>query len=179
MNWVDILLAIVVFRTGYIGFARGIGIELVKAAALITALAIGANFHEQLAALAVHLPLPQSIMLVLAYALLVMSVLYLGHLVNQWLMVRWLKREHPKSIVERVLGAFVGIARGAVTVGALLVLLQAPPLGPIAHYVNTSVYDRSATGVPVAERTQTLMERAANCLPGRANRSELFPFAAS
>lgn len=176
-NWVDVLIVIVVLRTCYIGFTRGIGTELIKLAALTVALALGANFHEILAGLGERVQVPEVVCVVPAYLLIVIVVLWMGHLLNRMIIVKLLKRETPGSTVERLLGLAAGGARGLLAIGALLLMLQAVPLGGAADYLNTSVYERSATGAAVVDGARLVIERAANAVPGRFYRSALFPFA--
>ena len=176
-NWVDVLIVIVALRTCYIGYVRGIGTELVKCTALLSALALGANFHELLAGLVTQLRLPATFWLVPAYLLIVVLVLWIGRMLNQIVIVKLFKRETPGSTVERLLGAVAGVGRGLLAVGAILLVLQISPLNGFADYLSASVYERSASGAKVVEASRFLMERAANLAPGQTNRSELFPFA--
>lgn len=159
------------------GFTRGLGTELVKTAAFVAALAVGANFHEPLAQWAARLPLPERAMPTLTYLAIIVLALWVGRVLNQALIVKLLKREKPGSSPERLLGATVGFGRGVLAVGAILLLLLIPPWGAFADYVGASVYERSATGAKAVDASRWLIERAANVIPGSAYRSELYPFA--
>ena len=150
---------------------------MIKLAALVAALALGANFHELLAAWGGRLHISETMWLAPAYLLILVLVLWVGRLLNQALIIKLLKRETPGSSVERLLGAAVGAGRGPLAMGALLLMLQIAPLGGVADYVSASVYERSATGAKVVDGSRLVIERAANAAPGRFSRSELFPFA--
>jgi len=165
----------------------GLVAELFKSIGLLGGLVLGANFHGWLAAQfmgllnqtpdVVRAFIPDTFFTVFAYALMVIGIMWLARLLHQLLVIKLMKREAPTTFVERWGGAILGVGRGLLGIGMLLLLAQTIPWGNVAEYLTVSVRERSYSGRIVVDQSRAVIERAADAVPGHTLRSSLFPLA--
>ncbi len=133
MNWADYTILAIVALSLLISLLRGFTKEALSLVGWIVAFWVALTFADNLEALLrPHIEVP-SLRLSVAFALLFVITLLLAALVN--FMAVQLIRKTGLSGTDRFIGAFFGIARGAVVVLALVILagLTALPEDPWWH----------------------------------------------
>ena len=121
--------------------------------------------------------IPDIVFTVVAYACIVIGCMWLARVLRHFVVIKWMKREAPATSLEHWGGAVVGVGRGLLGVGILLLMAQTVSWGNTADYLAASVRERSYSGNVVVTRSRVVLERTADALPGHALRSSLFPLA--
>lgn len=126
MNPADVAIAVIVAISVVIGLVRGLVVEVLSLVVWIAAVALAIAFGPHVAEWfggSIELP---SARVALGYAIVFVSVLVLGALVV--FLMRKLVQGTGLSGTDRVLGMAFGLARGAIVVVVLVLLLGFTPL---------------------------------------------------
>jgi membrane protein required for colicin V production len=126
VNPADVAIAVIVAISVVIGLVRGLVVEVLSLVVWIAAVALAMAFGPRVsAAFGGSIELP-SARVALGYAIVFIAVLLIGALVV--FLMRKLVQGTGLSGTDRVLGMVFGLARGAVVVVVLVLLLGFTPL---------------------------------------------------
>ena len=126
MNWADFIIIGVIAISALIGIARGLIREVLSLAVWIGAVAVAWFYHKDLAfQLEAHITTP-GVRLAIAFAIIVLAVLFLGAIAG-WLLSLAVEKTGLTG-TDRVLGVLFGAARGAVLVAMLVFLAALTPI---------------------------------------------------
>lgn len=126
-NWADWTIVAIVGISGLMSLARGFVREALSLLVWVVAFVVAFYFSEQASVLLVEeIPSP-SLRYLAAFALLFVSVLLLGAVVN--FMIVQLVKATGLSGTDRLLGMLFGVSRGVLI--ALAILVFAPKLLPL------------------------------------------------
>lgn len=175
INWVDILVLIVVLRTGYVALQDGLSHEILPLIGSLFMIICALHYYQRVSKFIYDIGFILPIEILYPVAFLVLAVLIgllfrlVKAIIDKLIKVTW----HP--LVERFGGLIAGLARGAVLVSMILILLTLLPL----PYLQWSVRDRSLTGIYFLRIGPELYEKTSMVLPsiklgsGRVSSKEL------
>src|SRR5580693_1265461 len=123
MNWLDIVLLLVVAASVYMSFRKGLSREIIGLVSVVLALLLGIWFYGTAAAFIQPHVSSRTAANLGGFLLVFVAVLLLGHLVS-YVVGKFLKVT-GLSIVDHLLGAGFGAARGVLIVVALLMGVMA------------------------------------------------------
>ena len=139
-NWVDVLIVILLIRTCYTGYARGISYEAITLLGIIGAAILSVHNYEYLGLFfRKELNLPVGFCNFISFIMLGTGVFYVFRFVREFL-YRFLRFEMFPS-VERFGGLALGFVRGALMVSLILLgmlLAQRPELSTAIKYKSYS-----------------------------------------
>jgi uncharacterized membrane protein required for colicin V production len=121
-NWVDILVVIVVIRILYIAFRQGLVVELFKLLGAFFAVFISLHYYSRLSDKvieATNIPAEETDLVILV--LLIGLILIVFKFVREGFLVTF--KIETKSIIDKWVGVFFGIARAALVSSLFLVAL--------------------------------------------------------
>jgi len=169
-NWVDLVILIIVLRTCYSGFGRGVLGELLTVLGVVTATALASNFYGMITQrIAPWWAGDQAILACMIFWALLGGAIVLFHAgIHRFLeLLKW-ERLHWTM---QSLGLLLGAVRGLWWSG--LVVLVLGSLG--SEYFTDSVHKRSVIGSRFAPIASQQMKRVVDRYPGSAGRGELVP----
>ena len=139
INWVDIIVLILLFRTSYIGFTRGLGNEVMPLIAIFIALIASLQFYEQIARfIASHTPLSSPHASFLFFIFIAMIILLVFRFFNKLLVGRD-SAVHVATMYDSACGLILGVLRGILLVSLVVYALWLTP----SVYVSSSVEEKS------------------------------------
>ncbi len=118
MSWIDILLLIIVGLSAFFGLMRGFVREVLSIVAWVAAISIARLYSDDLAPLLSDFIESESIRYVVAFAVLGITTLILGGLLNHF--ISRLITFSGMRMTDRLLGSLFGVARGALIVMIML-----------------------------------------------------------
>ncbi|MEW6556220.1 MAG: CvpA family protein [Elusimicrobiota bacterium] len=132
MNWVDIAIFLIIVVFAWIGSRIGILTAISSILSGLVGSVVANLFYIKFA---VFLP-PKPSSLIISYFMIfiVVSVVifYLGHAFSKLVNILFF------GLIDRLLGALLGIVLGAIICGAILVIAVLIPRGAIKYYVKNS-----------------------------------------
>ncbi len=165
-NWVDLIIVILVIRTCYSGFARGLLTECLHLAGTIALIALTMNYTGQVTAIAQPFLAwvgPTRVPFVVFIVMLCGLMFGLRLLLK--MLARVLKWERVHWAIQG-LGLLVGGVRGVWWAGFLLVVLTSSGV----VYFQRSVEERSVLGPKLASTAHEVLGQVAEYFPGAAQR---------
>ncbi|MYM62720.1 CvpA family protein [Pseudomaricurvus sp. HS19] len=127
MNWADWTIVAILIVSSLIGLKRGFVKEALSLVCWVAAFAVAMTFHEALGSLLEKSVPTPSIREMISFGVLFAATLVVGAMVNY--LLGELIRLTGLSGTDRLFGMVFGLARGAVVVLAILILL--PTVVPI------------------------------------------------
>lgn len=131
MNWADWTIIAILVISSLIGLKRGLVKEALSLLCWAAAFIVAMTFHQPLATLLEGSVSTPSLRQIIAFTALFVATLIVGALVNY--LIGELVRITGLSGTDRLLGMVFGLARGAIVVMAMLLLL--PALVPVKQDV--------------------------------------------
>ncbi|MFH1753791.1 MAG: CvpA family protein [Candidatus Omnitrophota bacterium] len=142
INWVDIIVLILFFRTCYVGFTRGLGNELMPLIITFTSLVLSLQFYKALGGyIAGHTPLSHSHAYFLIFILIVIITIILTRVIMR-ILVGKSENARVATLYDSGCGLFFGILRGILLVSFVMYALWLAP----SKYVSSSVSNGSILG---------------------------------
>lgn len=129
-NWVDWILAVVIFLSIWAAIRRGFTRELISLAALVIGLAVAALRYRQAAAWFEDLTRSPQVAQAAGFLTLFVGILLLGSL-SQWLAGKLVKTAGLEWF-DRFLGGIFGLVRGVLLDSVFLMVLVAFAIKPAA-----------------------------------------------
>ena len=123
MNWADWTIVAILVVSSLIGLKRGFVKEALSLVCWVAAFVVAMTFHEALGSLLVDTVPTPSVRELLAFGVLFAATLVVGAMVNY--LLGELIRLTGLSGTDRLFGMVFGLARGAVVVLAILLLVPA------------------------------------------------------
>ena len=123
MNWADWTIVAILVVSSLIGLKRGFVKEALSLVCWVAAFVVAMTFHEALGSLLVDAVPTPSVRELLAFGVLFAATLVVGAMVNY--LLGELIRLTGLSGTDRLFGMVFGLARGAVVVLAILLLVPA------------------------------------------------------
>ena len=167
-NWVDLIVIIVIFRTCYIGFGRGLLTELFYLAGAVSVTALSVNYAGLVTSVVrpwVSWADPTIAAFVIFWAVF-FSLLFAVHQLVKFL-AAFIKWERLHWFIQGI-GIALGALRGLWWSGFLLLVFVSSGL----TYLKASVEERSILGPRLVGLSRESLERVANQLPGSEHRGE-------
>jgi membrane protein required for colicin V production len=140
MNWADWTIVAIIGVSCLISILRGFMREALSLAAWVAAVLVATTFHTRLASQLARWIETPSMQLLLAFAALFIGTLVVGSIVNH--IVGALVRAGGLGGLDRLLGITFGLARGALIVLALVMLL------PMALPVKADAWWQESALIP-------------------------------
>lgn len=167
INWIDILFIIVLIRTTYIGFRKGLGLEIFKFLGMIAALILSFHYFERVGRyITNHSFLPESISNFFAFTTLIIIVIFGFKLIG--LLVRSFMKIEFAQPMEKAGGALLGMGRGVVIGSIMLFVLVNLP----SDYLRASINEKSLSGPILLRVGPGIYKKAIHLVPyiGAENR---------
>lgn len=142
INWIDIVFVIILLRTTYMGYSRGLVSEVFKTLGAISAFSILIkNGYEILGEFIVeHSLIPPPASSFMGFGIVVAANLFIFHILG-WTTTNIMKIEFI-SIAERIAGVLAGAVRGLIFI--FLIIIAANIAG--GDYLKGSIYKKSFSG---------------------------------
>lgn len=137
-NWVDILLILLLLRSAWIGTRIGLTAELFKLTGTVISIVIGLHYYNQIAnTLINYINIPVWFLHFIIFAIIILLI----RAVFKYGVVLFLRVLNIQFILqlERIGGALVGLGRGFLIGGLLLIALLFFPV----EYLYHSIYEKS------------------------------------
>lgn len=161
INWVDVLVAIVMFRMSYVAFRDGLSHEIFPFFGAILVVVFSLHYYERIGSfISQNLAnIPVEISNFVSFLVLVIGlsliVRLLRAVLDKIIKIEW----HPA--IEKFGGLVVGIMRAYIITG---IILMAMALAPFS-YLQWSIRDRSLTGRYILMAGPEIYARVAGILP--------------
>jgi membrane protein required for colicin V production len=123
MNWLDIVVLLMVAASVFMSFRKGLSREIIGLVSVVLALMLGIWFYGTAGGWINPYVSSRAVSNLGGFLLVFVGVLLLGHLVS-YIVGRFL-RVTGLTIIDHLLGAVFGVARGALLVVALLMAIMA------------------------------------------------------
>ena len=163
VNWVDILVLILLFRTSYIGARSGLSNEIYKLIGVLLGVYIGMKYYAPLGSyINATITLPQELVDGVSFLILILLAMLSLKLVGMGL-TKIVKLAFAEAI-DKWIGFFAGLFRGAVLASLLFALFGIFQI----DYLVKSVEERSLTGPfieKIAPYAYQLVSRTSPPLP--------------
>ena len=162
VNWVDIIVLILLFRTCYLGLTRGLGNELVPLIITFTSFVAALQFYKNLGGfISSHTPLTPPSANFLVFIIIVLLTLILSRLLMR-VLVGKSENAHVATMFDSGAGLFFGALRGILLVSFVTYALWISP----SEYISASVSQGSflgkkflKIGPAVHEKTMKVLKR--------------------
>jgi membrane protein required for colicin V production len=160
INWVDILILIILLRTSYVGFTRGLSHELLTLAGVITAIIVAIHNYKYLGSFFNNqFKLPFEFSNFIGFILLVLIVFIIIRFIRLFLYTIVKLELFPP--LERYGGLVLGVTRGCLVTSLLLLCLLFIP----NQYVRSSIYSNSLVGQAFLKIAPMFYERTVSVFP--------------
>ena len=167
-NWVDLVVIIIVFRTCYVGFGRGLLTELLSLAGAVSVTALTVNY----ASVVINVVRPwvlwadPTIATWVLFWAIFFGLLFAVHQLIK-LVATMLKWERLHWFIQGI-GIVLGALRGLWWAGLLLLAFVSSGV----MYLQASVEERSILGPRLVSLSRESLERVTNQFPGVEHRGE-------
>ncbi len=142
INWVDLVVLILLFRTSCAGFNKGLGSQIFPLIGIYIALIIALQYYSSVGNFVIgHSPLKSDYSYFISYFCLAALVIYIVHLIESFIIGK-IVTIHIVSLIDKIAGLCVGIVRGILLVSVVVIGLSLTPF----DYVYTSVNEGSLIG---------------------------------
>ena len=160
-NWVDLILVIILWRTCYSGYNRGLIAELLSLTGAICATAGTINYAGMVGQwLSQWLPFEALLTMVVSFWVLFLIVVMITRLITKYV-ASFIKWERLHWVLE-VVGMLVGALRGFWWAGILLVAFSSSGI----PFLRRSVEERSVLSPYLLNVSYENLEYATNHFPG-------------
>jgi len=160
INWIDLLVVILLIKSGYVGFTKGFGWELFRLIGYICTLLATIYFYEPISRLiSDYISVVSPFSNLLSFTAIYLIILLLFKLAAA-LLERLIKKETFSSI-DRVGGLVLGFFRGSIGLSLLMISLIFTPL----PYFEKSIKERSYTGQTAIKIVPFIYEKSAMVFP--------------
>lgn len=160
-NWVDILIIILVLRGGYIGLRKGLSGEIFRSIGIITAIVVSIYNCNRLGKyISDHSFLSLFHSKIISIIALVIVALFIFRLIRI-AVARLVKVEFVPRF-SRIGGALLGLARGGVLAGLILVILLWLP----SRSIEATVYERAYVGPSLVKVVPAIYDGLIGFHPG-------------
>ena len=168
INWVDILAVIILFRTCYIGVNKGFWVETFKFLGTTLGAILSLYYYENLTQfLKYHILIPQTILKIFCLIGIFLGVVFIFKLIR--LILQTLMKVEVLAGLERLGGAIIGLARGAITISIILITLAILP----SEYTIRSIKERSFLGPHLLKIVPAIYSLALKLYPSLVNKGEV------
>jgi len=142
INWVDVVVLILFFRTCYVGLSRGLGNELMPLIITFASLVLALQYYKGLGGfIASHTPLLPPHANFLVFITIVIFTILLSRIIMR-ILVGKSENVHVATMYDSACGLFFGILRGILLISFVTYALWLTP----SEYVSTSVSQGSFLG---------------------------------
>lgn len=161
INWVDILVLIVMLRTGYVALQDGLSHEILPLFGSALMIVFSLHYYKSIsqfvydAGFAIPIEVLYPVVFLIIAILIGLIFRLVKAVLDKLIKVTW----HP--LVEKFGGLVAGLVRGALSVSMILIFLTLLPLS----YLQWSVRDRSVTGLYFLRIGPELYEKTAVIMP--------------
>ena len=160
LNWVDIIILILLLRTTYTGFTRGLGYEVLNLIGLIATVVIAIHNYKYLGTFFVNrLDLPVEFSNFIGFLILAFGTVLVFRYIRN-IFYRYLK-VGIFPILERFGGLIFGFIRGCLLVSIVLLCLLLIP----NSYIRGSIYHKSLGGMLFLKAAPTCYEYSTRLFP--------------
>ena len=168
VNWPDCLIIVLLIRCGYVGLRKGLFREIFRSIGIITALVFSLYNCDQLAKfISEHLFLPLLYSELLSFIALLILIVFIFRLLR-FVAERLMKVEFGPRL-NGFGGALLGLARGGVIGGIILLCLSWLPIRGICETIN----QRSYLGPSLIKVIPTIYDGVMRIYPeGKPSKSE-------
>ena len=137
INWIDVLVLIILVRTSYVGWYRGLAYEIFRLAGIVVTFLVALSFYDDLGHLvSQYSPIPTSAAYLICFLLLLLVITLILRITYRVLEKVGKLVFHPA--VDRYGGFVFGICRGMVAAGLLVAALSILPFGYIQESIETN-----------------------------------------
>lgn len=162
LNWVDILVIILLFRSSYIGLKKGLWIEVFKIFGILTALFFALNFYERLGILiSSKAALPENFSKFLIFLAILFSIIFIFKILRNLLQL--VVNVEVKENIDSVGGAFLGLFRGAIVCSLVLLALVLLP----SRYIKEGVEKKSLIASHLIDKAPKIHHFFAKNMPSK------------
>jgi len=167
VNWIDILILIFFIKISYTGFKRGFSSEVIPLLSIFAALMFSLHNYEFLSQfIAAALPFLSRISHLISFLFITLAMLLACRVANAF-MTRMVRLQ-VVSLIDRLGGMFLGIARACLMSCFILIILSFMPF----HYIENSIKDRSLFGVTVLRIGPAIYDKIVTIPEGSERRSK-------
>jgi len=146
-NWIDILFVTLLFRTGYIGYKKGLFPEQFRLLGLFTAFILSFNNYTRVSNfLTIHTSWSGIKPDVVSFLFIFLLILAMFKILTKWAGL-FFGGEENVSIFSSLAGLVLALTRGLLLIGLIYVLL----VNSHFKYLSKSVKERSFSGQYVAD----------------------------
>jgi uncharacterized membrane protein required for colicin V production len=169
VNWFDVVVFFVILRGIYVGFKNFLTPELFNFAGILLSLILGVYWYSQVAdVLITNFNLPAWLSQLICFTVIVqlarVIVRYAVMLLLKVLNIQFLPQ------LEKIGGAILGIGRGVIVAGIILLTLSFIP----SSYLTESIYGKSYSGVFILQATERTYKALTFWLPEEKQDKEIF-----
>ncbi len=141
MNWFDLIALIVLIRSSYIGFRRGLSMELFRFLGLIVSGFASFYYYERLGdILTLNTSIPQPISNAVCFIVILLLGIALFKVLGSF--TRKVMQLSFTANFDSIGGAVCGLLKGAIIASFIVVLLQQIP----SEYISESIELKSFSG---------------------------------
>lgn len=157
INWVDILAIIILFRITYVGFLLGVGAQIVYFLSLFFILITSLSCYDKPAVvLSERLGLPVSMSEFLSFLCIFLFLFILTKII-----LKFVPTMRPEGLIaiEQIGGVALGLLRGIMFLGIMLILIMLLPVKGISKSVK-----HSALGIPILKFNLSIYANTINAV---------------
>lgn len=137
INWLDILIAILLIRASYIGYSKGLSVEVFKLIGTLAALVAALGYYSKLSdIIELRSFLPTEAADGISFGAIVVASLFIFMLIRM-LLEKVIKLQFP-STIESFAGSFFGLARGIAITSLILIFLNFLPSDYLKRSIEAS-----------------------------------------
>ncbi|MFC1806831.1 CvpA family protein [Candidatus Omnitrophota bacterium] len=169
INWVDIVVIVLLLRAVFLGAKKGLTAELFNFFGIILSLVIATQWYSRVAdILVINLNLPvwiaQFTCFVIIAQLIRVVFKYGIALIFKILNIQFIPQ------LERIGGGILGLGRGIIIAGILLLALGFLPVS----YISDSIYDKSYSGIFIIKAANRTYKGLTFWLPESRTETSIF-----